>query len=1146
MKIMLMVSLLLLTNNSLFAEQFNEITSNLVGLQRGSLIWGDYDNDGDLDLFISGNVNDNGLSESKLYKNNNGVFVDIKQNFVGVFASSSDWGDYDNDGDLDIIICGDTLWFKGVTKIYRNDNGIFNEINAHIVGAFRGSVQWGDYDNDGDLDILITGSITRIYENINGNFVNKQFNFKYLDYAEAAWGDYDNDGDLDFALIGRYDGDPYSKIFRNDNGLSYDSMVELTQLYNDYSFRGTAWGDYDNDGDLDLMISGEYEINKYITELYTNDNNTFINSNQNFPGITSSSIAWGDYDNEGFSDLFLSGASMSNNLSKIYHNDIGKITEINDSIVNVRCSAIALGDYDNDGDLDFVISGRGGINLTKLYQNNNKEKNTKPIPPNQLILNMYEDSLVMEWNEGYDSQTPTITLTYNLMAGTEENGIDLISPMCDINTGYRRIPKMGNVQFVKKYRLNYVTKKSFSWNVQTIDNGYMGSVFALPNIKKCVNRIHNLCIQDTTILLTDIYPNGTYYAVDGVEKTKFDVLTEGVGQHIITIINDPGNGNKYTVKQYVDIYPLPEPQIIGKSQVCYNSELVYYSRNNTNMKNRWELKGYGKIYPSQDSCYISWDKVGKSKLKLIQTSEFGCSDSIEIEITINLLPTPKISGNTKPIENTRSIYSSNNVNGLKYKWIITGGTIDGNDNEDNVAIIWGSHGKGKIKLIETTVLGCTDSTTVDISIIESIIDSTITICNQTWMKNNLNVSHYRNGDTIPEIRDAIQWKNLTTGAWCYYNNDSTNGKIYGKLYNWYAVNDPRGLAPEGWHVPTDDDWKELEICLGMSQEEADADNWRGTDEGSQLAGKYNLWEDGNLRNNISFTKSGFNALPGGYRASQFYNIGENASFWTSTVYQTSGISRRLSYDNSAIYKDVDNKNAGYSVRCVRKYSLNRKTILLKCDSVNGKPGDIVKIPIYLYNQQNLDSVNITEFKAELHYNSTMLVPLNGSVKHNGNDSWIDLSLNPNDLQDSMFIPARKFAVTLGNDTVTSLTLENVIPIGGSVEIRTIPGLFRVEGICMEGDHARLIEIDGKVTLKIIHPNPTSDKFTIDYEVVEDAQTKIYIANFFGEIIKTLVNEKIKHGKYTVSVGVNDLPSGLYFIILQTPTLKKALKMEIIK
>jgi hypothetical protein len=94
--------------------------------------------------------------------------------------------------------------------------------------------------------------------------------------------------------------------------------------------------------------------------------------------------------------------------------------------------------------------------------------------------------------------------------------------------------------------------------------------------------------------------------------------------------------------------------------------------------------------------------------------------------------------------------------------------------------------------------------------------ATTTICDQTWMVKNLDVDHYRNGDPIPQVTDPAAWAALTTGAWCYYYNDPAIGAIYGKLYNWYAVNDPRGLAPVGWHIPTEPEWITLVNCLEVN------------------------------------------------------------------------------------------------------------------------------------------------------------------------------------------------------------------------------------------------------------------------------------------------------------------------------------------
>ncbi len=199
----------------------------------------------------------------------------------------------------------------------------------------------------------------------------------------------------------------------------------------------------------------------------------------------------------------------------------------------------------------------------------------------------------------------------------------------------------------------------------------------------------------------------------------------------------------------------------------------------------------------------------------------------------------------------------------------------------------------------------------------------VQLCNQIWMGCNLDVEFYRNGDPIRHAQTNAEWEDAAynkEGTWCYYDNDPENGAIYGKLYNWYAVNDPRGLAPEGWHIPTDEEWKEMEMCLGMSQADADDGGWRGTDQGSQLAGRADLWYDGTLENNANFGTSGFSSLPGGSRGlnGTFDYVGYRGVWWSSTEgYATYAWYRYLFYGTSGSGRSNNFKELGFSVRCVR-------------------------------------------------------------------------------------------------------------------------------------------------------------------------------------------------------------------------------------
>ena len=203
--------------------------------------------------------------------------------------------------------------------------------------------------------------------------------------------------------------------------------------------------------------------------------------------------------------------------------------------------------------------------------------------------------------------------------------------------------------------------------------------------------------------------------------------------------------------------------------------------------------------------------------------------------------------------------------------------------------------------------------------INYLLKPTVIIGTQNWTTKNLDVETYSDGTPIPEVQNAEEWASLTTGAWCYYNNDSANGATYGKLYNWYAVagihdTDPntpnKKLAPTGYHIPSDDEWTTLTTYL-------DAQLPAGNAGGKMKATSTSIW---NAPNTDATNSSGFTGLPGGYRYTNgtFYNVGIDVSLWSSqetntqnawylALYYNSGYANRLTYF----------KVHGFSVRCLR-------------------------------------------------------------------------------------------------------------------------------------------------------------------------------------------------------------------------------------
>jgi uncharacterized protein (TIGR02145 family) len=183
----------------------------------------------------------------------------------------------------------------------------------------------------------------------------------------------------------------------------------------------------------------------------------------------------------------------------------------------------------------------------------------------------------------------------------------------------------------------------------------------------------------------------------------------------------------------------------------------------------------------------------------------------------------------------------------------------------------------------------------------------VKIGKQVWMSENLNVDKFRNGDAIPQAKTVAEWTNARDNkkpAWCYYQNSSANGTKYGKLYNWYAVNDARGLAPKGWHIPSDAEWTQLSNFIGG----------KGT-EGKKMKSTSGWNKNGNGTN-----ESGFSGLPAGLRSTDgsFYNLGDLGYWWSATENYSKFAWYRYLYNlYDKVYRATLNKEDGLSVRCVK-------------------------------------------------------------------------------------------------------------------------------------------------------------------------------------------------------------------------------------
>jgi len=197
--------------------------------------------------------------------------------------------------------------------------------------------------------------------------------------------------------------------------------------------------------------------------------------------------------------------------------------------------------------------------------------------------------------------------------------------------------------------------------------------------------------------------------------------------------------------------------------------------------------------------------------------------------------------------------------------------------------------------------------------IDGNVYQTVVIGAQEWMAENLRTTKYANGDFIPNVTNANQWSNLTTGAWCHNSNDSLYETIYGKLYNWYTVDDSRNVCPMGWHVPTDGGWTTLTDYLGGG-----VAGGKMKDVGTTQAGT-GLWRSPNTG---ATNSSGFTGLPGGTRSTDgsFAAIVERYGYWWSSTenFTSYAFYRKLGKDYGHVVRSSLHKDDGFSVRCLNK------------------------------------------------------------------------------------------------------------------------------------------------------------------------------------------------------------------------------------
>ncbi|MEP1095901.1 MAG: FG-GAP-like repeat-containing protein [Cyclobacteriaceae bacterium] len=415
----------------------------------GALDWADYDNDGNMDMALMGFSLEDGILIKVLEYEND--FSDTELVFPNVYRGSVDWGDYNNDGQDDLLIVGQASNSNSSTRLFRQEGGDFVEVELPgVTGVSFGCAEWADYDGDGMLDFIISGvtgtasdigsPVTELYRNTGDGFVQVfEGTFEGLEVGSIDWGDADNDGDLDLLITG---------LTKEKEGLPEDLQFTGVYINNITSFElvetslpavieGIAkWGDIDNDGDLDILISGDNVVEGRLSKVFANDALVFTEVFST-TGLGQTAGGWGDFNNDGFLDFFLNG-QMSN---------LGLLGVV----------------YLNDG----AVPGR----IAKV--------NSAPSVPTNVTAMQSGSGIRIEWEPSVDDITEGSTLSYSVQIEKEGK---IIVPALSNSNGSRMVVEIGNAGLNNFFSARITEMGTYTYKVQAIDNSFNASSFATGTI----------------------------------------------------------------------------------------------------------------------------------------------------------------------------------------------------------------------------------------------------------------------------------------------------------------------------------------------------------------------------------------------------------------------------------------------------------------------------------------------------------------------------------------------------------------------------------------------------------------------------------------------------------------------------------------
>ncbi|MCB0841152.1 MAG: VCBS repeat-containing protein, partial [Bacteroidetes bacterium] len=491
-----------------------------------SLEWGDFDNDGDLDVVANGEQQAGGNASTLLFRNNGSSFSQVSPvPFSNLKEGGAKFIDFDNDNDLDVVVMGQNASNTPLLILYQNmgNSSFVPVLNSGLTGLYRGGLDVADYNNDGYADLVTTGLDisgnlrTILYTNIGGTFQESSIDLIGLYDGDIAWHD-GSDRFPDLIISGKgFLGDSYTLYYQNFEG-------DLTRLGgNNLLFpmaeSSIATNNRDKDGFYEYVVMGAEALNSQAFVYRAGDQTEAL------PGFQHGDIVWVDYDSDGDNDLVMTGINLQSNQvqTRLYRNTNDNYTLVCGALPEEgnNQSRLAVADYDQDGDLDLMFTSFDsmGVAFGRLYRNDSSSVNSPPSLPTALSVSANCNVLEISWNQANDNESPSHNLTYAIKVGTSIGGND-IYPGLALPNGNRLLTGEGNNGSHTSIRIPVSVSGQYYVGLQTIDNGYAASGFMIDSIDVVI-------VLDSQLVISELSAQWPYANGKSTQTVLFDLDENG-------------------------------------------------------------------------------------------------------------------------------------------------------------------------------------------------------------------------------------------------------------------------------------------------------------------------------------------------------------------------------------------------------------------------------------------------------------------------------------------------------------------------------------------------------------------------------------------------------------------------------------------